>query len=98
MTKFDNDKSRPKRAGDMRRVLTAVIHYTENDTEALGLVMHEAAECGRGHHFTYAALETLRDAFQLREYPERIDDIRRMIAQHIAVENGDDIEGSENDE
>jgi len=26
---FDNDMSRAKRAGDMRRVLTAVLHYTE---------------------------------------------------------------------
>jgi hypothetical protein len=87
---IDNDMSQAKRAGDMRRMLTAVLHYAEDDLQGLGQVMHEAHTAGRGQHFTFAALETLRDAYQLREHPERKDEIRRMIAQFTAVEHGDD--------
>jgi hypothetical protein len=91
---IDNDMSKAKRAGDMRRLLAALLFYTDDDEAALGQVLHESRECGRAHHFIYAALERLRDAYGLREHPERKDDVRRMIAQHTAVENGDDQEGN----
>jgi hypothetical protein len=93
MTAPDNDMSPAKRAGDKRRLLTAMLHYHEGDDVGVGAAMHEANVCGRGHHFIKFAIETL--AAPLKDHPEQVDVFRQEIARLTAIENGDDIEGNE---
>ena len=69
------------RAGDQRRSLEAVLYYGDNEIEALGQVLHEAHEVGRGHDFVFALVENLVAALDLETHPERRDDIRRRIAE-----------------
>ena len=79
----------PARAGDTRRMWSALLHYQAGDMVGLDDVMTEAHNIGRGHHLVFAAFEYLADALQLGEHPERINDIRQEIARLDAVENSD---------
>jgi hypothetical protein len=87
MTPIDNAMHARARAGDSRRVLTAILYYAQGDTAALGQVLAEAREIGRAHHLTFALLEKLSDAYGLAGSPERADEIRAAILQFAAVEN-----------
>lgn len=83
----DNNMDRARRAGDKRRLLTAMLHYYEGDDIGVGQVLHEANRCGRGHHFIKIAVETL--AAPLHDHPEQADVFRREIARLTAIENGE---------
>ena len=93
MTQFDNDMSSTKRAGDKRRLLTAIVQYHEGSDIGVGAAIAEANQCGRGHHFIKFAIESL--AAPLREHPEQVEVFRREIARLTAIENGDDNQESE---
>jgi hypothetical protein len=90
MTAPDNDMSPAKKAGDKRRLLTAILHYHEGDDLGVGQVLHEANVCGRGHHFIKFAIESL--AAPLHDHPEQVEVFRQMIARCVAIENGDNPE------
>lgn len=98
MTELDNNMTRPARAGDTRRMWSALLHYQAGDTVGLDDVMAEAHNIGRGHHLVFAAFEYLADALQLGEHPERINDIRQEIARLDAVENSDSSTGEDTDD
>lgn len=90
---MDNEMTPIKKAGDKRRVLTAIVQYHEGSDIGVAAAIHEAHQCGRGHHFIKYAIELLANF--LRDRPDRVDELRQEIARLILIENGDDNEGSE---